>query len=94
MLKPLGDRIVVTVLEDSPQTAGGIFIPDNAKEKPLRGEVVAVGEGKLTEQGTRIPMEVSVGNIVIFAKYTGTDVKLDTQVYKVLNSQDVLAIVG
>ena len=77
MLKPLGDRIVVKVIEDTEQTSGGIFIPDSAKEKPQKGEVVAVGLGKMNDKGEREPMDVAVGQTVLYAKYAGTDVKMD-----------------
>ena len=76
MLKPLGDRIVVKVIEDTEQTSGGIFIPDSAKEKPQKGEVVAVGLGKMNEKGEREPLDVKVGDTVLYAKYAGTDVKM------------------
>ena len=77
MIKPLGDRIVIKVVEETEQTSGGIFIPDSAKEKPQRGEVVAVGLGKMNEKGEREPMDVKVGDTILYAKYSGTDVKVD-----------------
>ena len=92
MLKPLGDRIVIKVIEDTEQTSGGIFIPDSAKEKPQKGEVVAVGEGKFNDKGEREPMDVKVGDTVLYAKYAGTDVKLDNKLLKVLSVKDVLGI--
>ena len=93
MLKPLGDRIVVKVIEDTEQTSGGIFIPDSAKEKPQKGEVVAVGEGKTNDKGEKEPMGVNVGDIVLYAKYAGTEVKMDGVEYKILSIKDALAIV-
>lgn len=93
MLKPLGDRIVVKVIEDTEQTSGGIFIPDSAKEKPQKGEVVAVGLGKMNEKGEREPMDVEVGQVVLYAKYAGTDVKQGDITYKILSIKDALAIV-
>ena len=93
MLKPLGDRIVVKVIEDTEQTQGGIFIPDSAKEKPQKGEVVAVGEGKTNDKGEKEPMEVKVGDIVLYAKYAGTDIKMDGVEYKILSVKDALAVV-
>lgn len=75
MLKPLGDRIVIKVIEDTEQTSGGIFIPDSAKEKPQKGEVVAVGQGKMNDKGEREPMDVKAGDMVLYAKYAGTDIK-------------------
>lgn len=93
MLKPLGDRIVVKVIEDTEQTSGGIFIPDSAKEKPQKGEVVAVGLGKVNDKGDREPMDVAVGQTVLYAKYAGTDVKMDGNEYKILSIKDALAII-
>ena len=93
MLKPLGDRIVVKVIEDTEQTSGGIFIPDSAKEKPQKGEVVAVGLGKMNEKGEREPLDVKVGDTVLYAKYAGTDVKMDGIEYKILSIKDALAII-
>ena len=92
-LKPLQDRIVIKVIEDIEQTSGGIFIPDSAKEKPQKGEVVAVGEGKTNDKGEKEPMEVKVGDIVLYAKYAGTDVKMDGVEYKILSIKDALAVV-
>jgi len=93
MLKPLGDRIVIKVIEDTEQTSGGIFIPDSAKEKPQKGEVVAVGQGKLNDKGEREPMDVKVGDNVLYAKYAGTDIKMDGIEYKILSVKDALAII-
>ena len=93
MLKPLGDRIVIKVIEDTEQTSGGIFIPDSAKEKPQKGEVVAVGEGKMNEKGEREPMDVKVGDTVLYAKYAGTDIKMDGVEYKILSVKDALAVI-
>jgi len=92
-LKPLQDRIVIKVIEDTEQTSGGIFIPDSAKEKPQKGEVVAVGEGKTNEKGEKEPMGVNVGDVILYAKYSGTDVKMDGIEYKILSVKDALAIV-
>ena len=93
MLKPLGDRIVIKVVEDTEQTSGGIFIPDSAKEKPQKGEVVAVGVGKMNEKGEREPMDVKVGDVVLYAKYAGTDIKMDGNEYKILSVKDALAVI-
>ena len=93
MIKPLGDRIVIKVIEDTEQTSGGIFIPDSAKEKPQKGEVVAVGLGKMNDKGEREPLDVKVGDTVLYAKYAGTDVKMDGVEYKILSIKDALAIV-
>ncbi len=93
MLKPLGDRIVIKVIADTEQTSGGIFIPDSAKEKPQKGEVVAVGLGKMNDKGEREPLDVEVGQTVLYAKYAGTDVKMDGVEYKILSVKDALAII-
>ena len=93
MIKPLGDRIVIKVIEDTEQTSGGIFIPDSAKEKPQKGEVVAVGPGKMNDKGEREPMDVKVGDVVLYAKYAGTDIKIDGTEYKILSIKDALAVV-
>lgn len=93
MLKPLGDRIVIKVIADTEQTSGGIFIPDSAKEKPQKGEVVAVGLGKMNDKGEREPLDVEVGQTVLYAKYAGTDVKMDGVEYKILSIKDALAII-
>ena len=93
MLKPLGDRIVIKVIEDTEQTSGGIFIPESAKEKPQKGEVVAVGLGKMNDKGEREPMDVKVGDVILYAKYAGTDVKVQDTNYKILSIKDALAIV-
>jgi len=91
-IKPLMDRIVIKVVEDTEQTSGGIFIPDSAKEKPQKGEVVAVGLGKLNDKGEREPMDVKVGDVVLYAKYAGNDIKMDGVEYKILSVKDALAI--
>lgn len=92
MLKPLGDRVVVKVLEEEEVTKGGIVLPDTAKEKPQKAEVIAVGPGKLLDNGTRAPMEVKVGDKIIFAKYGGTEVKVDGEEYLILRESDILAV--
>ncbi|HHT49631.1 MAG TPA: co-chaperone GroES [Firmicutes bacterium] len=93
-IKPLGERIVIKVLESEEKTKSGIVLPDTAKEKPQMGEVLAVGSGKTLENGEKVPLEVKVGDKVLFAKYAGTEVKLDGEEYMVLKESDVLAIVG
>ncbi len=90
-LVPLADRVVITPLKQEEVTASGLVIPDTAKEKPQQGEVVAVGPGRLDENGKRIPMDIQVGDRILYAKYTGTEVKLDGEEYIVLNEKDVLA---
>jgi chaperonin GroES len=91
-LKPLEDRIVVKPGEGEERTASGLVIPDTAKEKPQEGEVIAVGPGRF-EDGTRVPLDVSVGDTVIYSKYGGTEVKLGGEDYLILSARDVLAIV-
>ena len=93
-LKPLADRVVVKKLEAEEKTAGGIVLPDTAKEKPQQGEVLAAGPGKFNDKGTREPMEVKVGDKVLFAKYSGTEVKIEGVEYLILAERDILAIVG
>lgn len=93
MIKPLGDRILIKIIEDTEQTSGGIFIPESAKEKPQKGEVVAVGQGKLNEKGDREPMDVKVGDTILYAKYSGTDLKMDGTEYKILSIKDALGII-
>ena len=93
MIKPLGERVVIKVIEETEQTSGGIFIPDSAKEKPQKGEVVAVGVGKMNEKGEREPMDVKVGDVVLYAKYAGTDIKMDGVEYKILSVKDALAVI-
>ncbi len=90
-LVPLADRIVITPLKQDEVTASGLVIPDTVKEKPQQGEVVAVGPGRTDDDGKRIALEVSVGDRILYAKYTGTDIKLDNEDYIVLNDKDILA---
>ena len=91
-LRPLQDRIIVKRVEEEVKTAGGIFIPETAKEKPQQGEVVAVGKGKLTEDGKVIPMDVKVGDKVLFGKYAGSEVKLDGVDYLIMREDDILGV--
>ncbi|MBF8378123.1 co-chaperone GroES [Alicyclobacillus mali] len=93
MLKPLADRVVIRPVEREEKTASGIFLPDNAKEKPQEGEVIAVGPGKLDEKGNRVAMEVKVGDRVIYSKYAGTEVKVNNEELLILRESDILAIV-
>mgnify|MGYP001483487371 FL=1 len=92
-VKPLADRVVVQPLDESEQMRGGLYIPDTAKEKPSQGEVVAVGPGKISDEGARLEMDVSVGDKVLYGKYSGTDVTLDGEEYLILRESDILAIV-
>jgi chaperonin GroES len=93
-VKPLADRVVVRALEETEQMRGGLYIPDTAKEKPQQGEVIAVGPGKFDEKGSRVPMDVKVGDKVLYGKYSGTEVSLEGDTYLILRESDVLAIVG
>ena len=93
MVRPLHDRLIVKRLEEEERTKGGIIIPDTAKEKPIEGRVIAVGEGKIKKDGTKIPMEVKKGDRILFAKYGGTEVKLDGEEYLMMKEDDVLAII-
>lgn len=92
-IKPLGERIVLKVLESEEKTKSGIVLPDTAKEKPQMGKVLAVGSGKVLDNGEKLPLEVKVGDQVLFAKYAGTEVKLDGEEYMILKESDILAIV-
>jgi chaperonin GroES len=92
-LKPLGDRIVVKLIEELERTKGGIVLPDTAKEKPQEAEVVAVGPGARNEEGERIQMDVKVGDRVVFAKYSGTEFRQDDEEYLILRESDILAVV-
>jgi chaperonin GroES len=91
-LQPLGDRIVVKPVEKEEVTKGGIVLPDTAKERPQEGKVLAVGPGKMTDDGKRVPMDVKVGDIVIYAKYGGTEIKEEDEELIILRESDILAI--
>jgi chaperonin GroES len=92
-VRPLHDRLIVKRLEEEEKTKGGIIIPDTAKEKPIEGKVIAVGKGKIKEDGTKIPMEVKKGDRILFAKYAGTEVKIDGEEHLIMKEEDVLAII-
>jgi chaperonin GroES len=92
-IQPLADRIVVKALEETEQMRGGLYIPDTAKEKPQQGEVVAVGPGKMTDEGKRIAPEVKVGDKVLYGKYSGTEVTVSDEQYLILRESDVLAVI-
>jgi len=91
MLKPLADHIIVEVITKEEKTPNGIYLPDTAKEKPQTGKVVAVGKGKVLDNGTRVEPEVKVGEVVVFAKYSGTEVKVEDKDYLILSERDILA---
>ena len=92
-VKPLADRIIIRQLEAEQKTAGGIIIPDNAKEKPQKGEVVAVGPGKVADNGQKVEMSLKKGDKVLYGKYTGSEVTIDGSEYLILRESDVLAII-
>jgi chaperonin GroES len=92
-LRPLQDRIIVKRVEEETKTAGGLFIPETAKEKPQRGKIVAVGNGKKTEDGKVLPLDVKVGDLVLFGKYAGTEVKVDNDDFLMMREDDILAVV-
>jgi chaperonin GroES len=93
MIRPLQDRILVKRIEEEAKTAGGIFIPDTAKEKPQKGEIVAAGKGKKTEDGKVIPLDVKVGDKVLFGKYAGTEIKVEGQELLIMREDDILGII-
>lgn len=92
-IRPLGDRVVIQPLEALEKSKGGIVLPDTAKEKPQEGKIVAVGKGKVTEEGKVLPMEVKVGDKILYGKYSGTEVTVDNEEYVVLHESDILGIV-
>jgi chaperonin GroES len=93
-VRPLHDRLVVRRIEEKETVKGGIIIPDTAKEKPQEGEVIAVGNGKILDSGTKVPMDVKKGDKVLFGKYSGTDIKVDGKEYLILREDEVLAVIG
>jgi chaperonin GroES len=92
-IRPLHDRLIVKRLEEEEKTKGGIIIPDSAKEKPIEGKVIAVGKGRVKKDGTNIPMEVKKGDRVLFAKYAGTEVKIDGEEHLMMREDEVLAVI-
>jgi chaperonin GroES len=92
-VRPLGDRIMVKRIEEEEQKRGGIIIPDTAKEKPQQGEVESVGKGRVDESGKRIPMEVNKGDLVLFGKYSGTEVKIGGEEFLIMREDDILGII-
>lgn len=92
-IRPLGDRVIVKRVAGEEKTKGGIIIPDTAKEKPQKGEVLAVGPGKITEKGDKIAMDVKVGDTVLFGKYSGTDVKIEDEECLIMHQDDILGII-
>jgi chaperonin GroES len=94
LLKPLGDRVVIELVESEEKTASGIVLPDSAKEKPQEGKIVAVGTGRVLDSGERVALEVSVGDRIIFSKYAGTEVKYQGTEFLILRDSDILAVIG
>lgn len=92
MLKPLGDRVVIKVIEEEEKTPGGIVLPDTAKEKPTVGEIIAVGSGRILDSGQKVAPEVKKGDKVVFSRYGGTEVKIDGEEYLIMRESDILAI--
>jgi chaperonin GroES len=92
-IRPLHDRIIVERLEEETTTAAGIIIPDTAKEKPQQGKIIAVGKGKVTEEGKVLPMDVKIGDKVLFGKYAGTDIKIEGKEYLMMREDDILGVV-
>ena len=92
-VRPLHDRIIVRRLDEGEQKIGGIIIPDSAKEKPQQGKILAVGDGKVSEDGKRIAMDVQAGNVILFGKYSGQDIKIDGEDYLIVKEDEVLAVI-
>jgi chaperonin GroES len=92
-IRPLQDRVIVKRLEEEEKTKGGIIIPDSAKEKPQEGKVIAVGKGKMTEDGKLIPLDVKVGDRILFGKYSGTEVKIEGEEHLIMREEDILGII-
>ena len=92
-LKPIGDKIIVERIEPESKTKGGIVLPDNAKEKPKEGKIIAIGEGKLLDNGSRVAPSVKVGEKVIFTSFAGSEVKIDNKEFLIMNEEDILAVV-
>ena len=93
-VKPLGDRVLLEICENTEEMKGGIIIPETAKEKPQQGKVIAIGTGKLDENGKKIPFNVKVGDMVLMPKYGGTEVKLDDKKYQIMREEDILGILS
>ena len=92
-VKPLYDRVLVKRIEETEKKRGGIIIPDTAKEKPMEGKVIAVGSGRVEKDGKKIPLEVKVGDRVLFGKYAGTEIKIDDKAYQIMREEDILGII-
>jgi chaperonin GroES len=93
-IRPLGDRVIVRRVEEETKTAGGIYIPDSATEKPSEGEILAVGKGRITDNGDVLAMNVAVGEKIIFGKYAGSEVKADGETYLIMKEEDILGVIA
>lgn len=93
-LQPLGDRVVLKILDKEEKTKGGIVLPDTAKEKPQKGEIVAVGTGKVLDSGERVALDVKVGEKVVFSRYAGSEIKVDGEEYLIVSERDILAVIS
>lgn len=93
-VRPLHDRILVRRMAEEEKTAGGLFIPDTAKEKPQRGEIIATGKGRITEDGKVLPLEVKIGDKILFGKYSGTELKLEGEEYLMMREEDILGVIN
>ncbi|NLX26111.1 MAG: co-chaperone GroES [Lentisphaerae bacterium] len=93
-IKPLGERVLVEPIKEEEAVKGGIIIPDSAKEKPQQGKVIAVGTGKIDDNGKKVPFNVKVGDVVLMPKYGGTEVKMDGKEYQIMREDDILAVIG
>ncbi|MBN2210540.1 MAG: co-chaperone GroES [Sedimentisphaerales bacterium] len=93
-VRPLADKVIIKRLEAEEKTKGGLYLPDNAKEKPQRGTIIAVGDGKLLDDGTRAAFQVKKGDVVLFSTYGGTEIKVDGENYLVMEESDILAVIG
>jgi chaperonin GroES len=92
-IRPLGDRVVVKALDADEKTKGGIILPDSAKEKQQKGKVLAVGNGRILDNGTRVPLDIREGDTVLYSKYGGTEVKIDGESYLIVNERDILGVI-
>ena len=92
-IRPLGDRVVVKALDAEEKTKGGIILPDSAKEKQQKGKVLAVGNGRILDNGTRVPLDIREGDTVLYSKYGGTEVKIDGELYLIVNERDILGVI-
>ncbi|HDD44418.1 MAG TPA: co-chaperone GroES [Candidatus Desulfofervidus auxilii] len=92
-IRPLHDRVLVKRIEEETKTKGGIIIPDTAKEKPIKGEVIAVGEGRILDNGQKVPMSVKVGDKIIFSKYAGTEIKIEGEEHLIMREDDILGVI-